>query len=110
MLAAASRLALPGLLLSLVTAAPALAQSRSAGPEGSAGCYRTIADRSGAAASSRPADVRCAEPRERIFHGGWLGHAIMMVGEEGGAVNERPRPASVWRDVRPDFAVPPDYR
>ena len=110
MLAAASRLALPGLVLSLVTAAPAMAQVRSAGPEGSVGCYRTIADQSGEAAAPRPAEARCREPRERMMYGGWLGHAIMTVGDQGGAVSEPPRPASAWQPLRPAFAEPPAYR
>ena len=110
MLAAASRLALPGLLVSLVAAAPAMAQSQPTGPESAGACYRTIADRSGNAAASRPADPRCSEPGERIIHGARLGHAIMMVGDPDRSVSEAPRPASAWRDARPRFTLPPDYR
>jgi len=110
MLAAASRLALSGLLVSLVAAAPAMAQSRPTGPEAADACYRTIADASGDVAASRPADSRCSEPRERVIHGARLGHAIMMVGDPGRSVGEAPRPATAWRDARPRFTVPPDYR
>ena len=110
MLAAASRLALPGLFLSLLAAAPALAQDRPAGTEGAAPCYRTIAERSGEAAPAQPAESRCSAPRERILYGGWLGHAIMLVGDPASVAAERPRPASAWRAAQPRFTVPPVYR
>ena len=110
MLAAASRLALPGLFLSFIVAAPAAAQSRPAGPEAPAACYRTIADRSSDTAASPSANGRCSEPREGILHGGWLSHAIMMVGGPDSGPADAPRPATAWRDAQPRFAVPPVYR
>ena len=110
MLAAASRLAFPGLCLSLLTAAPAMAQNRPSAADSAPACYRTIAERSGDAAASPSADSRCSEPRERIIHGGWLSHAIMMVGGPDSSPGDAPRPAAAWRDAQPRFAVPPVYR
>lgn len=108
MLGTASRLALSGLFLSFVIAAPAAAQSRS---DGAPGCYRTIADRSGEAAPSRPAaGPECSAPRERVIFGGWLSHAIMLVGDPGQLSVEQPAPATAWRTSRPAFVVPPTVR
>ena len=109
----ASRLALSGLFLSFVIAAPAAAQSRSAG---AAGCYRTIADRIGAvqideAAASRPgAGPECSAPRERVINGGMLEHAIMLVADPAQRSAGQPTPTAAWRAARPAFAVPPAYR
>lgn len=124
----ASRLALSGLFLSIFIAAPAAAQSRSAG---AAGCYRTIADRIGAdrigadrisadrigadrideAAASRPeAGSECSAPRERVINGGVLEHAIMLVADPAQRSSGQPTPTAAWRAARPAFAVPPAYR
>jgi hypothetical protein len=102
----ALRLALPGLFLSLVAAAPAMARSLPSGP---AACFRTISYPGPAAASPRAAADRCSAPRETMVHGGWMTHAIMTVGEAGRRIEE-PRAATGWRTSHPSFAVPPTYR
>ena len=110
MLSKASRLALPGLFLSLFAAAPAMAQSRPSGGAGPASCYRTISEPSGAAATPRDAADRCISPRERMVYGGWMAHAIMMVRDGSRDLGEGPTRAAGWREPLPSFALPPTYR
>jgi hypothetical protein len=110
MLGKASHLALPGLFLSLVAAAPAMAQSRAPAGAAPASCYRTISEASGAAARSQDGADRCSAPRERMVYGGWMAHAIMMVRDGRPGIGEDPTRAAGWRESLPSFALPPTYR
>ena len=105
MLSTASRLAVPAFALLVIAATPAAAQS---GPADAAApavnCVRTISQAQGAAAASEP---RCSEPRDRIFHGGWLGRAIILLDRRERLPIDRPTAASraEWREMAtPVFA------
>ena len=81
MLGKASFLAIPALLIPLAAATPAAAQSPGGDADAPAYCLRTISQPAGEASAAVPAPAPdCNAPREKNVHGGWLAHAIMLVG------------------------------